>query len=443
MTSFSHLAREHLCWSGRWIVLVIAGAAVLAQIGLYGSGRPEGPIRSDGISYHVYLPAIVIHGNPTLWAVADESYGGAFPEYTGIYRWPNTSWWLNSHPIGAAVLALPFFLVAHVLTLWSNLPPDGFSLYYQIAASLAGLAYGAAGLHVLLGFLRRHVTSGVAVLTIVLITFGTNLFHYMTLDATYSHAFAFFLVAALVDTSDRWWLAPTRKHTLRLGAVAGLLLLTRHSHALLLVVPALWGLGGTRPMATQIQAIWDRRLSVLLAGFVAAILLLPQLAIYHEVTGHWFTSSYALIPGGQELHVPRVWDVWFSTQKGLFFWSPLLLVAVAGLWLHHPLMRTARWSVITVFLLLSLLIGGWHDWQFGGSYGHRGFTDILPLLAIPIAAVVAQVSLAPARVRAMASATAALVVSLSIFQMRQYWTGIIPFSDTTWQLYREVFLRWR
>src|SRR5687767_183707 len=55
--------------SERWIVLLIAGLAVLAQIGLYGSGRPEGPVRSDGISYHVYLPAIVLYGNPTLWAV--------------------------------------------------------------------------------------------------------------------------------------------------------------------------------------------------------------------------------------------------------------------------------------------------------------------------------------------------------------------------------------
>jgi hypothetical protein len=340
-------------------------------------------------------------------------------------------------------LALPFFLIAHALTLWSILPPDGFSRYYQIGASLAGLAYGTAGLAVLLGFLRRHVTPSVAVLTIVLITFGTNLFHYMTLDATYSHAFAFFLVAALVDASDRWWLAPSRRHTVWLGTVSGLLLLTRHSHALLLIVPALWGLGAARPPIAQMHAIWDRRLSVLVAGLVAGLIMLPQLAIYHEVTGHWFISPYTLIPGGQTLHVPRVWDVWFSTQKGLFFWSPLLLVAMAGVWLRHPLVHATRWSVLTPFVLLSLLIGSWHDWQFGGSYGHRGFTDILPLLAIPIASMIALVSRAPAPVRVAVSVTAALVVSLSVFQMWQYWVGIIPFNDTTWQLYREVFLRWR
>ena len=427
----------------RRIVLLIAGLALLAQIGLYGSGRPEGPVRSDGISYHVYLPAIILYGNPTLWAVADESYGGAFPEYTGIYRWPNTSWWLNSHPIGPAVLSLPFFLIAHALTLWSNLPPDGFSRYYQIGASLAGLTYGAAGLSVLLGFLRRHVTPGVSVLTILLITFGTNLFHYMTLDATFSHAFAFFLVSALVDVTDRWWRVPSRAHTSGLGAVVGLLLLTRHSHALLLAVPSLWGLGAGRSVATQVQAFWDRRWQVLLAGLVAGLILLPQLAIYHAVTGRWIISSYALIPGAETLHVPRVWDVWFSTQKGLFFWSPILLVSIAGLWLRDPLVRGARWSVVTAFLAISLLIGSWHDWQFGGSFGHRGFTDILPLLAIPIAAVIAWASRAPAPARATVSLVTALAVALSVLQMWQYWIGLIPYSDTTWEQYREVFLRWR
>jgi hypothetical protein len=287
------------------------------------------------------------------------------------------------------------------------------------------------------------VKHGVAVLTILLITFGTNLFHYMTMDATFSHAFAFFLVAALVDATDRWWRTPSRAHTVRLGAVVGFLLLTRHSHALLLAVPALWGLGAGRSLTAQIQTLWDRRSNVLLAGLVASLIMLPQLAIYHAVTGHWIISSYVLIPGAETLHVPRVWDVWFSTQKGLFFWSPLLLASIAGLWLRHPLVRGVRWSVVTAFLLISVLIGGWHDWQFGGSYGHRGFTDVLPLLAIPIAAVIAWASRAPVAVRATVSVIAVLVVSLSVLQMGQYWTGLLPYSDTTWQQYREVFLRWR
>jgi hypothetical protein len=45
--------------------------------------------------------------------------------------------------------------------------------------------------------------------------------------------------------------------------------------------------------------------------------------------------------------------------------------------------------------------------------------------------------------RAIAAAIIVVAVALSVFQMWQYWIGIIPFNDTTWQQYREVVLRWR
>jgi siroheme synthase-like protein len=38
---------------------------------------------------------------------------------------------------------------------------------------------------------------------------------------------------------------------------------------------------------------------------------------------------------------------------------------------------------------------------------------------------------------------AAAATALSVFQMLQYWNGVMPISDTTWDDYRAVFLRWR
>ena len=46
-------------------------------------------------------------------------------------------------------------------------------------------------------------------------------------------------------------------------------------------------------------------------------------------------------------------------------------------------------------------------------------------------------------VRAGAGIVVGAGCALSVFQMFQYWYGIIPFSDTTWDHYRRVFLRWR
>ena len=59
----------------------------------------------------------------------------------------------NAHPIGVAVMQVPFFAIAHGLTRWTNLSADGFTLYYQHAAGIAGLFWTIAGLWLLGGLL--------------------------------------------------------------------------------------------------------------------------------------------------------------------------------------------------------------------------------------------------------------------------------------------------
>ena len=41
---------------------------------------------------------------------------------------------------------------------------------------------------------------------------GTNLYHYATFDSSYSHAYSFFLFAAFLDLTERWYAtAATRR----------------------------------------------------------------------------------------------------------------------------------------------------------------------------------------------------------------------------------------
>ncbi len=417
----------------RWFVPLVACAGLLAQIEIYRRGLAEQPIRSDGISYHVYLPSLVLHGSPRLWPVADDQYGGAFPEHTGILRWPNTSWWLNPHPIGAAVFMLPFFLIAHALTLWSNLPPDGFSLYYQIGASLSGLVWGVAGLAILQRILQRHVPAAVTLATLVVITLGTNLFHYLTFDATYSHAYGVFLVAALLWATERFWTQPGGRAAIHLGAVVGLLFLVRHSHLLLALVPALY-----RP-----ASLWSARRHLLIAAAVALAVAVPQLAIYKAVTGSWIVSPYSLLPATMRFDAPHITGILFWFPKGLFLWSPLLLMAMAGLALRHPLTAGYRAAALITFTLFTWLIGSWYDWQFGGSFGHRGYTDLLPLLALPLAAAFDRLRDASRPVRGAVTAVVTLLVVMSIGQMLLYWAGAMPFRDVTWPEYLDTWITWR
>ena len=402
---------------------LVALTCLIGYVYAYASGRAGTPIRSDAFSYYVYLPAWAIHHDVSLQATADDCCGGEFPAYTAIIRWPFTERWVNAHPIGEAIMIAPFFAVAHALTWWTNLTPDGFSLYYQHAAGLAGLCYVLIGLWFLGRLLSRHFTSAVVLTTQFALLFGTSLYHYATFDSAWSHAFSFALVSAFLERLDLR--RPGWRDDVVLGAICGLLILVRHTHAL---IPVCF-LGA--------DAIRSRRLPVLPA-VVAALIVVPQLWLYYRATNHWFISSYGDL--GFTFASPHVAGVLVSPRKGLFFYAPLLLAAIPGAaWLPERL-RPWRLPAAVLLTVETYLIASWFDWQFGASYGHRGFVDFYPIFAVGLAATFARIATMPRRARP-AIAVVTLLCGLSMFQMLQYWHGVLPMSDTTWAQYRGLFLR--
>jgi hypothetical protein len=419
--------------NSRAVIALSAALCLAGYVFVYAGGFADLPIRSDGFSYYVYLPSWFLFQDTTLAALARDCCGGEFPEWSAIIRWPETRRWVNAHPIGVAVMQAPVFPVAHALTKWTNLSPHGFSLYYQHAVGLAGLAWIVAGLEVLRRLLRRSFSDGVTGATLAALLLGTNLLHYATYDSTYSHPYSFVLFASFLLLTAMWHERPSARTSVLLGVVAGLIVLVRHTNVLFLLVFPLYGLKHVARGTSHVAR----------AAAVAALVIAPQLLLYYQATGRPIVSAYGEL--GFNWTYPQLFGVLFSTQKGVFFWSPLLLIALGGL---IGLVRSAKPAASfalpgLIFLALNTyLIASWWDWQFGGSYGHRGYVDALPFFALGLAAVFER---AAAGSRATKIAMAAVVVALSalsVFQMLQYWYGIIPFQDTTWAHYREVFLRW-
>jgi len=427
----------------RWFVAAAAAAALIAYAALYGRlAADPPPIRSDGYSYYVYLPATFLYHDPSLEALSREWYGGNFPDFTGIRRWPTTGRWVNLHPMGTAVLEAPFFAAADQLTRWSNFPRDGFSVYYQHGAGLAGLAYFLAGLAILRRLLARQFTPGVVLATLVCVTWGTNLFHYGVYDASFSHAFAFFLTCAWIAIADAWWREATRMRSAALGAVAALIVLTRHTNAIFLLVLPLFGVERWSDAGPRVRALVERRGALAVAALVGAVCVLPQLAIYKFATGAFIVNAYDTHQMGFSFASPHLVAVLFSTQKGLFFWSPVLLLSVAGAFVARGWTRKLTVAAVVVFALQTYLVASWAQWQFGGSFGHRAFTDGFGLAAPFMASTFEWATPRRAPRYAIAIAATAAVL-LSIAQMTQYWIGVLPTLDTTWAQYRALFLRFR
>ena len=78
----------------RHFVAATAIIAVFAYLWIFT--RPGyAPIHSDGFSYYVYLPSWVIYRDVTMEALARDWYGGKYPGFTGLLRWPTTGLWVS------------------------------------------------------------------------------------------------------------------------------------------------------------------------------------------------------------------------------------------------------------------------------------------------------------------------------------------------------------
>lgn len=436
-------------WLDRAAYYFAACALVLALSGLfivYFARCAWPPVRSDGIGYYAYLPALFIQHDPSFDSLAPalvsaEAYPvdnpDVLPEWTGILKYEETGRYLNKYPMGVAVMMTPFFLATHGVALLFEQPADGFSPLYQFSAVLAGLCYAIFGLLLLQQFLERRYGKGPALATVVVIFLGTNFFHYATYDSMFSHAFAFFLVVVLMRQTERWHERPGVGGALILGLIVGLLAMVRNPNLIYgLMIPFYGALRRdffVEKFRFWVMAPWRP----LVIGAGAVLGFLPQMIYWKYSADQFLVQAYQ----GEwfDFLNPEILNVLFSVRAGIFFWAPLLLLSVAGLF--TPKFRRSRFflPVIGVFLAQLYLVSSWWAWWFGGCFGHRAFIDCYPLLAVPMAALFA--STRRSWVRWTLAVVCALFILLQMIHMIQYWKHIMPFDQLDWEGYKIIFMR--
>lgn len=398
----------------RRALLIVLGIAALSAAIMYAAGMRH-VIRSDGAGYYAYLPAVALQGSVDMTDAVVPDYE-IDPEW--LRRDPTTGRAFNKFPIGTAVMIAPFFFLAHALTHITPFARDGFSPLYQLAVALAGLVYGGLGLWLLA---RNHTArfqtrAGSLVLAVA---FGTNVFHYLTYDAVFSHIYSFFLFALLIALTTSFRTRMTAATTLGLGVVAGLILLVRPSNGVaLLYVP--WVLFARRRDAPH-RSLLGTFAALVVVGLVAAVLVVPQLLYFRKTSGHWLSYAY----GHERFYFasPMALHVLLSLKKGLFVWTPMLALAFLG---QRRLAQVAPadkvvWIVIVALQLV--LVACWWNWWYGGSFGHRAFTEYIAFFALPLGALVSEPDLSLWKKRALVGTLAFEVVAMAL-----YWARVIPYE---------------
>jgi hypothetical protein len=427
----------------RTSLLSILGIAVLVVLwSVLKMEHYHQAISWDAFGYYLYLPAIFLHAD---MAIKDPSWFHAlFEVYSPsdtIYQvnYMDDGGWAIKYPIGLAILWAPFFAVGHVVAGLVGAAQDGLSRPYQWALLSAAWCTFILGLHWLRKLLSGHFTDAVITITLLLLFLGTNLLYMVVFNPLMPHVFLFGLYAGILRHTALWHQRPAFRTAAILGLLMGLAVATRHTEAIALLIPLLWGIW-EGPVSSQLRKLWEQRLQLLVMASVLMLVMLPQLLYWKTVTGQWFYQGYTNAGEGLDLARPHLAEVLFSYRKGLLLYTPLIVLAFAGLLHVRRYMRPAT-PAVALYLLLNLwIVASWTIWWYPDSYGNRAFVQSYAALAIPLAALL-QWAMERRRVALLIPATFVLLAVLNLFQTWQAIAGILHPSRMTRDAYWAIFAR--
>lgn len=109
-----------------------------------------------------------------------------------------------------------------------------------------------------------------------------------------------------------------------------------------------------------------------------------QFAIAHKqgIAGVTFPGSLSELGG----HLSALLQLLISPYRGLFFYSPFLLIGVSGMikMVRDPEWRREGWLFLAIMVVYILFLSAFSDWEGGWSMGPRHLVPILPFLATAV-----------------------------------------------------------
>ncbi len=407
--------------------------------------RDEGPrrgvIKWDIISFYGYLPATVIHGDPSLDFLDEEDIDN-----------DNKFWWSpteNGRKIiymscGLSIMYAPFFLIAHAMAPLIGEARDGFSSIYQFFLVWGTLVYVAIGFIYLKKILLRFFTPLVTAVTLLLIGLGTNLYYYSTHEAAMSHAYNFVLITIFFYTVLKWYEEATWLRTFFLGLLFGLIVLIRPTNILILFLLLLWGVDSWASFRERIQFFLHNIPKVLLMVFAFLLPWIPQFLYWNMITGQIMYFSYGAHGDRFYFDNPHIIESLFSYRKGWLLYTPMMIIAILGLF---PLRKIIKGSTMPITLYLIFMIyvmSCWWTWWFGGGFGGRIYIDMYGILALPLAAFVAVILEHKKKlIRYGISGFLIFILFFQLLQTRHYVGTAIHWDSMSKKAYWHNFLRLR
>jgi hypothetical protein len=395
-------------------------------------------VRGDGVGYYAFARSMLIEHRLDFtkdWEAANTSFrmgrlgedGNPRPaEYTV------TGHIDNHFSVGPAILWSPFLILTHIgVLLYDSLggkvPADGYAFPYRLAMAFGTALYGFIAVLISFAVARRYVSELSAFLATLGVWFATSLPVYMYFNPSWSHAHSAFTVALFF-----WvWLTTRPLRTwsqwMILGAIGGLMIDVYYLNAILLLLPFFESIAQYR-LALQRAALEPTgRLFMKNVAFVVTIFaaFVPTLVSKKLIYGGYLRLGYR---EAWYWRSPAFFKAAFSADHGLFSWTPIVILAVAGLLLLLRQDRVLAAYLLTVFLIYLYAMGCYQNWDGLSSFGNRFFVSLTCLFVLGLAVFFDWLGgVWGERRAAIVSATATTVLILWNFGLMFQWgTHLIP-----------------
>ncbi len=409
---------------------------------------------SDEVEYFAFLRSLVFDHDLSFeneyQYFHDAGAGGpGFHETFLGDRYTQAGRRLNFATIGPALLWAPFYGVGHLAAVVTGAPRDGYSQPYITAVAYGSAVYGWLAIFLSVAIAQQWFGRSLGAALTVLV--GTPLFFYMYIAPPFSHACATFAVTLSLWT----WLQIRETWSLRgvllLGLTVGLMANMRDQAGLFAIGPALdfarWAFK---------RGDWLRAVRLALVGTAAVVIgYAPQLLASRAVNGH--VGPHESISNKMSWSSPHAFGVLLDPAHGWLLWTPLALLSLAGLVaLAAGRVRTSsptsspdgRWLGVCLLAIAALQIyinGAVESWSVAGSFGHRRFVELSPLLVIGLAGLwsLAASSSTHRRPRQTLWGLIALCVWWNLGLMMQFGTHrmdrmALSLRDNAWQTFVEL-----
>jgi hypothetical protein len=356
-------------------------------------------VRGDGVGYYAYARSVLIQGNLNFqndWRAANKTFSAHRVDDTGRVRpdqYTSTGHLDNHFTVGPSILWAPFLVAAHLGVraydgLGGHVPADGFSRPYIYAMGFATALYGFLGLWISFRLARKYIEERWAFLATLGIWFASSLPVYMYFNPSWSHAHSAFTVALFLWYWDRTRGRRTVGQWILLGAIAGLMMDVYYPNVVLLLAPLVESVvdyGRTwRGRLKPRSELGRLFLGNLMFGITAVVAFVPTLITRWIIYGSPFSTGYENV-GPWHWTSPLLGTVLFSSDHGLFSWTPILILAVAGLFVLLWRDRELGGILLAVTLAFYFLIASYPDWDGISSFGNRFFVSLTPIFILGLA----------------------------------------------------------